>query len=150
MVDPTCTDGLHMTKVSSGNDDTILKLERLTIRAIRRDNGTLPAKEWFDALDLKIQAKILSAAKTLENSWTTNRPAGERWMKVKGYDNLWEFAATARKANPSLRIYGTREQMTLWAAHGVAKKSQPGDRQDYKRAQEVLEEFRKNQKESTE
>lgn len=128
-----------MTKVSAKDDDIIYRGDHLTIRAVRRRNGSMPAKEWFATLDPKLQVRVHATARVLENSWRVDRPDPEKWSKVRGYD-LWEFRATSKKAQPSLRFYGAREGQTMWAAIGIAKKSQKTKRSDATLALRVLEE----------
>lgn len=129
-----------MTKVSAADDDFIYRGDYLTIRAVQRRNGAMPAKEWFDSLEPRLQARVLSAARVLENSWRVGRPDPEKWSKVRGHDDLWEFRATAKKAQPSLRLYGQRDGPTMWVAVGVAKKTQKTKRSDANLAIKVLEE----------
>jgi hypothetical protein len=48
--------------------------EWLTVRAMRRRNGTYPAKEWADGLDKKGRGQLLAAATILETTLRANRP----------------------------------------------------------------------------
>lgn len=104
-------------------DDLIYAGEWLTIRAMRRRNGTLPAKEWADGLDKKGRGQLLSAAAIMETTLRAYRPPAGRAEQVKASEmGLWELRVTkAGSTPPHLRLLFLRRGQTLWAAHGFTK-----------------------------
>ncbi len=109
--------------VASVGDDVIYGGEWLKIRAIRRRNGTYPAKEWADGLDKKGKGQLLAAATILETTLRANRPpAGRAGLVDASKQNLWELRVTkAGSTPPHLRLLFMRRGQTLWAANGFTK-----------------------------
>jgi phage-related protein len=113
-----------MAKVPSGEDDLLWRGERFEIRAMRRRNGSYPAKEWVDGLEKKGQALFLVAAKITETNFQSGRP-GDRAEKVKTSSaGLWELKVTKPgSAPPHHRMLFVRDGDVLWATHGFTKKT---------------------------
>jgi hypothetical protein len=109
--------------MASTANDLICAGEWLTIRAMRRRDGTFPAKEWAEGLDKKGTGQLLAAAAIMETTLRANRPPAGRAEQVKASKiGLWELRVTkAGSTPPHLRLLFLRRGQTLWAAHGFTK-----------------------------
>lgn len=136
---------LLLAKVGGEGDDILYKGEWLTIRAMRRRSGQLPARQWRDGLDKVGLAKFLSAAANVENSLHSNRPAaGGRTDPVKGSRmGLHELRVTppGKKGGPHLRVLYIRRGRTLWAANGFTKQKNKLERKDVNAAETIVKEW---------
>lgn len=112
-----------MPKLQDEDDDILFQGDWLTIRAMRRPNGALLAKEWFDGLDEQGQAKVLAAGKILETTLRSGRPPAGRAEKVTtSRTGIWELKVTKPGSTPPhLRLFYLRKGRTLWAACGFTK-----------------------------
>lgn len=114
-----------MSKVGNSEDDVLYEGEWLLVRAMRRRNGSLPAKEWFDGLDKRGTARLLARSANVENSLRAGRPPGDAIGKIDGSaTGLWELRVTPKGSTPPhLRALFLRRDRTLWVATGLTKKS---------------------------
>ena len=114
-----------MTKLPDPEDDLLYQGDWLTVRAMRRRNGHLPAVEWWDGLNEKGKGQFLAAAKTIETTLRSGRPPAGRAEKVQiSKLGLWELKVTKPGSTPPhLRVLYVREGQTLWAATGFTKKT---------------------------
>lgn len=122
------------------DDDLLFEGERFRLRAIRRPNGRMPAKEWVDELDDKGAGQLLAALQILDTTLSSGRPPAGRAEKVKDakYD-LWELKITKPGSSPPhLRLLYVREGRTLWAAHGFTKQKSKLESKDIRRAESVV------------
>lgn len=104
-------------------DDVLYEGEWLTVRAMRRRNGDLPAKDWYDALDARGRGQVRAAAAVLENTLQSGRPPAGRAEKIPQSEHgLSELRVTkAGSTPPHLRVLFLRQDRTLWAAVGFTK-----------------------------
>lgn len=133
-----------MTKLLlDDKSDVLVQGEWLTVRAMRRSNGRLPAKEWARGLDKRGRAKLAAAVANLENSLRYGRPTTGRTVKVRGARiDLWEPRITPRGASPPhLRLIYRPERRTLWAAHGFKKQTNELTTRDIEAAEAVAREW---------
>ena len=132
-----------MAKVGNAEDDVLYDSEWLTVRAIRRANGQLPAKDWFDGLDDRGKARFLARVANVENSWRSGRPPGDAIAKVlNSTADLWELRVTPKGGTaPHLRVLYIREGQTMWAAYGFTKQSNDLKKQDIARGDHVAAEW---------
>ncbi len=115
---------LHMAKVMAGSDDSLYEGDWLTIRAMRKQNGTLPAAEWLDGLQGKHQVRFQVAAKQVEVDLRDGRPSDRLEVVPQSSERLVEFRITRPGATaPHLRMLGLRDGQTLWMAHGFKKQT---------------------------
>jgi hypothetical protein len=126
------------------DDDELYRGDWLTIRAMRRKNGAMPAAEWYDSLEDKGQIQFLSAAKILETSLRYNRPPAGRAEKVAGSrTGLWEMRVTPKGGTaPHLRVLYVREGNTLWAAMGFTKQKNALAKSDITMGDNICREWR--------
>jgi hypothetical protein len=92
---------------------------------MRRTNGSLPAKRWYDGLEEKGQAGLLSAAATWHISRTTSRPgSGYRYSPVRGSKHrLQELRATriGTVGGHPARAFALCRGNVVWIASGISK-----------------------------
>lgn len=112
-----------MAKVLRDDDDLIVRVGSLELRAMRLKNGTLPAKDWYDALDNKGKGQVAAAVGVLESTILRGRPPAGRAEKISiSACGLWELKPTKPGGRaPHLRMLFLREGNVLWAAVGFAK-----------------------------
>lgn len=131
-----------MAKVGA---DIIYQGSWLTIRAMARPNGRMPAKEWADGLDERGQGKLLAAATIIENSFQRNRPPAGRIDRVS--KELWELKVTPPSGSaPHLRMLYVRRGQTLWAATGFTKQKNALESKDIKLADGIAKEWAKGKR----
>lgn len=113
-----------MAKVPDDEDDLLWEGERFEIRAMRRQNGSYPAKEWVGGLDKKGRALLEVAAKITETNFLSGRP-GDRTEKIEASsEGLWELKVTKPGSSPPHhRMLFVRQGNVFWATHGFTKKS---------------------------
>jgi phage-related protein len=111
-----------MAKVPDESDDLLWQGDRFEIRAMKRQNGRYPARDWVDGLDKKGVALFYVAAKITETNFESGRP-GDRAEKVKTSSaGLWELKVTKPGSSPPHhRMLFVREGDTLWATRGFTK-----------------------------
>ena len=112
-----------MAKVQPDDADLVVRVGSLELRAMRRNNGSLPAKDWYDALDNKGKGQVAAAVAVLESTILRGRPPAGRAEKLDGSAcGLWELKPTKPGGKPPhLRVLFIREGTTLWAAIGFTK-----------------------------
>lgn len=132
-----------MAKSQSGADDVLYEGEWLTIRAMRRRNGRLPAVEWWGSLDKRGRAKFLAAAAVVETTLRTGRPPAGRLEKVAGSEvGLLELRVTPKGGRPPhLRLLVLRQRQTLWAANGFTKQKNQLERADVELGERIASEW---------
>lgn len=132
-----------MAKLQSEDDDILFQGDWLTIRAMRRLNGSLPAREWFDGLDEQGQAKVLAAGKVLETTLRSGRPPAGRAGKVtNSKTGVWELKVTKPGSTPPhLRLFYLRKGRTLWAACGFTKQQNKLTAQEISTGDRIAEEW---------
>jgi hypothetical protein len=132
-----------MTKVRILEDDTIYRGEWLTIRAMRRRSGSLPAKEWADGLGKKGTGQLIAASEIMETTLRTNRPPAGRAEKVaSSQTGLWELRVTrAGSSPPHLRLLYIRRGQTLWAAHGFTKQKNQLEKKEVDMGDSIVREW---------
>jgi hypothetical protein len=104
-------------------EDCIWRGDWLTVRAMRRSNGSLPGKEWADSLTNKGSGQLFAACQIMETTLRSNRPpAGRAEKVVNSINGLWELRVTkAGSTAPHLRLMFLRRGQTLWVADGFTK-----------------------------
>jgi|DewCreStandDraft_2_1066082.scaffolds.fasta_scaffold11069_1 hypothetical protein len=132
-----------MTKLPRGLDDVLYEGEWLCIRAMRRQNGRLPAVEWWGSLDTRGRAKFLAAAAVVENTLRAGRPPAGRLEKVVGSEvGLLELRVTPKGGRPPhLRLLVLRRGRTLWVANGFTKQKNQLERADVKLGERIASEW---------
>lgn len=132
-----------MSKVGDTEDDVLYGGEWLRVRAMRRRNGSLPAKEWFDGLDKRGTARFLARCANVENSLRAGRPPGEAIGKIEGSaTGLWELRVTPKGSTPPhLRALYLRRERTLWLATGLIKTSNELKKRDIAQGDSVAAEW---------
>lgn len=132
-----------MAKLRGGTDDVLYEGEWLTIRAMRRRNGRLPAVEWWESLDERGKAKFLAAAEVVQNTLRSGRPPAGRLEKVRGSKvGLLELRVTPRGGRaPHLRVLVLRRGRTLWAANGFTKQKNELERADVELGERIASEW---------
>lgn len=125
------------------SDDLLWSKDGFEFRAMRRGNGSLPAREWFDGLDQTGKARFFAAAQNVVNNFRSGRPGG-RAEKVKFSDRgLWEFKVTAPGADPPhLRALFVRERNVLWLTHGFTKTTNRLGSSDVRTGERIADEWR--------
>lgn len=137
-----------MTKVPTEDDDAICEGDSFVMRAMRRANGSLPAREWFDNLDKSGKAKLLARFKILENSLEAKRPRGDLAEKVAtSVQGLWELRVTPKGGTaPHLRLLYVRVARTLWAASGFTKQKNKLEAKDVQLGDRITMEWEEENK----
>lgn len=132
-----------MAKLRSGTDDVLYEGEWLTIRAMRRRNGRLPAVEWWESLDKRGKAKFLAAAEVVQNTLRSGRPPAGRLENVRGSKvGLLELRVTPKGGSPPhLRVLVLRREQTLWAANGFTKQKNKLERADVELGERIASEW---------
>lgn len=132
-----------MAKVGARSSDVIYAGATLTIRAMRRRNGSLPAKEWADNLNNQGRGQLLAAARIIENTLLRGRPPAGRAEQVVGSAvGLWELKITKPGSTaPHLRLLYVRKGQTLWAATGFTKQKNRLTKQDISLAEGIAAEW---------
>ncbi|MCU1622074.1 MAG: hypothetical protein JWL79_919 [Frankiales bacterium] len=104
-------------------EDCIWRGDWLTVRAMRRTNGSLPGKEWADGLSAKGTGQLMAACQIMETSLRSSRPPAGRAEKLGTSDNgLSELRVTKPGSTaPHLRLMFIRRGQTLWVADGFTK-----------------------------
>ena len=104
----------------------------LNVQWARDQAGGYPARDFFDSLDEKDQAKALSLFERLATSGKINNR--EKFKKVE--DGLWEF-----KPNKQIRLFGDfRPGGRFLIASGAKKQKWRLSHEDLERAHRVLSE----------
>jgi hypothetical protein len=121
-----------MAKVLSEEDDLLYDGDWLEIRAMRRRNGDLPAKDWANGLDKRGKGQLMAAAEIIENTLRSGRPPAGRAVKVASSAcGLWELKVTKPGGTaPHLRLLYLRHGRTLWAAVGFTKQKNRLEQRD--------------------
>jgi hypothetical protein len=118
----------------------------LEIRAMKRSNGRLPAKLWYEELTEKEQGKVGACAKTWYTSQTTSRPAGGPKFNVVGGSShrLYELRPTPHgsRGRPPLRMLVLLEGKVVWVALGLTKTGTKLRPQDIQRADRITSEWK--------
>ncbi len=132
-----------MAKLPERDDDTLFEGDWLTIRAMSRRNGKMPAAEWYDSLNDKGKGQFLAAARTVETTLQSGRPPAGRAEQVKiSKQGLWELKITKPGSSaPHLRMLFKREGTTLWAAVGFTKQKNRLEKGDAQLGDSVTEEW---------
>jgi phage-related protein len=115
-----------MSKLLRQPPDEILYLgDWLLIRAMRRANGDLPAREWFEGMDERMRGRFRAAAEIVERSLQIGRPTAGRTSVVReSSQRLQELRITPKGSTPPhLRLFFLRRDRVLWATHGFTKQS---------------------------
>lgn len=124
------------------NEDLLYHGTFLQIRAMRRRNGTLPAKAWFDDLDPKDVVKLEVAAKMVETNLQLKRTVPGRLDMLDTDPRLLEIKVTRPGAGPPhLRMLGVRRENTLWIANGFSKQTNKLDARDIAEAVRITREW---------
>lgn len=133
-----------MPKLAAEGDDVLYAGDWLTIRAMRRRNGHMPAVEWWQSLDKRGKGQFLAAARIVENTLQSRRPPAGRLEKVAGTKiGLLEFRVTKKGARPPhLRLLVLRQGRTLWAAHGFTKQKNHLEEKDLELGERIAREWR--------
>lgn len=124
--------------------DRIFYVGWLAVCAIRRPNGRSPAWEWYEDLDKRSKAKVISACKTMETTLRSGRPPAGRANKVENStQGVWELRITRKGSTPPhLRALYVREGRVLWVAHGLTKQQNELKQRDIDFADSVVAEWR--------
>jgi hypothetical protein len=135
--------------VPESPDDLLERLpdSGVEIRAMKRSNGRLPAKLWYDKLSEGEQGKVGACARTWYTSQTTSRPAGgKKFTVVRGSKHrLYELRPTPRGSRgrlPPLRMLVLLEGKVVWVALGLTKTDRKLSPQDIQLADRITFEWR--------
>jgi Phage derived protein Gp49-like (DUF891) len=139
----SCEYPLVMPKLLESGADVILVGDWLSVRAMRRRNGTYPAKKWADQLTKREMGRLLAAIRVVETGMRHGRPPAGRAVKIReSRHGLWEMRVTpAGGTPPHLRILYLREDRTLWAASGFTKQSNRTAPADVRAADRIVDEW---------
>lgn len=132
-----------MAKVSEEDADIIYRASVFELRAMRRLNGELPARQWFDGLTKKGQGQVMAAVQVVETTLLAGRPPGGRAQKVViSTTGLWELKPTKPGGSPPhLRLLYLRRENVLWAAGGFSKQKNKLSSADVRACDEVTKEW---------
>jgi len=135
-----------MSKVGNNEDDVLYGGDWLIFRAMRRRNGKLPAKEWFDGLDKRGMGRFLARVANVESSWRSGRPPGDAIGKIEiSSCGLWELRVTPKGGTPPhLRALYLRRERTMWLADGFTKRSNDLKERDVARGDTIAAEWLDN------
>jgi hypothetical protein len=135
-----------MSKVGDDEDDVLYRGSWLTVRAMRRRNGELPAKGWFDGLDKVGMGRFLARVGNVEVSWASGRPPGDAVGKVEASKcGLWELRVTPKGSTPPHhRALYLRRDNTMWIASGFTKTSNKLKTSDIDRGDAIAAEWLDN------
>ena len=136
-----------MTKDAAQLDEEILyEGEWLTIRAMRRPNGRIPAAEWLSSLQERYQLRFFNAAETVEVDLRDGRNSGRTEKVLISEQGLRELKITpAGGRAPHLRMLYLRRGRTLWVAQGFKKQTNALRKRDVNPADRITEEWIKSQ-----
>jgi len=112
-----------MTKADRAEDDDVLYGGTwLTVRAMQRSNGQLPALSWYRALDGRELGAFRAAATNVENSWRARRPGIVRTARIpRSSQGLTQLRVTLPAAKPPhLRAMFLRDEQVMWLTHGFS------------------------------
>jgi hypothetical protein len=132
-----------MGKLESRQDDVLYEGAWLTVRAMRRRNGTMPSKEWLDNLDHRGKGQFLAAAQIMETTLSSGRPPAGRAEQVRRSNvGLWELRVTrAGGTPPHLRAFYLRRERTIWMATGITKQQNDLTNRDIQAADAIAAEW---------
>ncbi|MGH8910656.1 MAG: type II toxin-antitoxin system RelE/ParE family toxin [Egibacteraceae bacterium] len=134
-----------MAKVSDEGDDVLdAGTSWLIVRFMRRCDGSMPAKEWFDGLTGKGRGQVLAALAVLDVGLSSGRSPAGRATKLQGSrEKLHELRPTKKGGKPPhLRVLFVREGRAIWLAHGFTKRSNDLKARDLAAAETVAREWR--------
>jgi len=113
---------------------------------MKRSNGRLPARRWYDELSEWEQGKVCACVETWYTSQITSRPAGgPKFNVVKGSKHrLYELRPTPRgsRGRPPLRMLVLLEGKDVWVALGMPKKGTKLRPQDVRLADTITAEWK--------
>jgi hypothetical protein len=132
-----------MTKVVPPGDDILYRGEWLTIRAMRRISGSLPAAEWYDGLNEKGRGQFQAVAGVMETTLRSGRPpAGRAEYLPLSKQGLSELKVTKPGSSaPHLRVLFKRDGRTLWAACGFTKQKNQLTRKEIRQGDSIAAEW---------
>lgn len=135
---------LGRAKLVPSEADVLYRGEWLTVRAIRRPNRRMPAREWLDRLDSRGRGQFLAAAHAIETSLRSGRPPAGRAQQIKNSsEGIWELRVTKQGSTPPhLRAFYVRNGRTLWVATGITKKQNRLQQRDIDEADRIVAEWR--------
>lgn len=132
-----------MAKVEpeSDDDDVLYRGSWLTIRAVRKRNGRMPAKEWYENdLEVRDQTRFQAAARMFQEDLLSGRRSGRMTTVTDSRHRLTEFRITPGGGRgPHLRMLGIIDGQTVWVAHGFKKQTNRMNRQDIDKADGVMD-----------
>jgi hypothetical protein len=104
--------------------DLILSSGPLELRAMGNGRGGYPAKEWYEELEPRLQARVLARLDNISNSLLRGRPDQALGVLRDSRAGLLEMRVTpAGGRPPHLRLFVLRLGVTLWAAGGIKKQA---------------------------
>jgi hypothetical protein len=132
-----------LAKVSDKEgDDLLFKGDGLEIRAMKRTNGRLPAKEWVQRLDGKGTALFHAAATVLATNLRSGRDGGRAERIKNARHKLWELKVTKPGSSPPHhRLIFLREGTILWATHGFTKQKNKLPPPEIEQADRIADEW---------
>ena len=139
-----------MSKLLRQPPDEILYLgDWLLIRAMRRANGDLPAREWFEGMDERMRGRFRAAAEIVERSLQIGRPTAGRTSVVReSSQRLQELRITPKGSTPPhLRLFFLRRDRVLWVTHGFTKQSNSLPRHEIGLGDRIAAEWLKSREE---
>jgi hypothetical protein len=111
--------------------DLILTSGPLELRAMDDGRGWCPAKQWYQGLERRLQARVLARLDNISNSLQRGRPDQALAVLRGSRVGLLEMRVTpAGGRPPHLRLFVLRRGWILWAAGGMKKQAnriKPGD-----------------------
>lgn len=133
-----------MAKVPGEDDVLDAGTAWLTVRFVRRRDGSMPAKEWFENLTEKGQGQVLAALAVLDVGLSSGRSPAGRATKLQGSrEGLYELRPTKKGGKPPhLRVLFVREGRTIWLAYGFTKQSNDLKAHDVAAGEAVAREWR--------
>jgi len=118
--------------------DLILSSGPVRLRAMNDARGEHPAKQWYNDLEPRYQARVLSRLDNVRNSIESGRPTVALGVMKESKVGLLEFRVTLPGGTPPhLRMFVIRRGLTLWAATGITKKSNKIKGQDWREAERL-------------
>jgi hypothetical protein len=124
------------------DDDLIVRLPRLSVRAVTDAHGRPVFKQWLAALDKRARGRFGAAVTILDNCASSGRPPAGRAERVRGAP-FFELRITPKGgASPVHRALYVREGDTLWMVIGYAKTGRGVPRRELLRAEALLRDWR--------
>lgn len=123
--------------------DCIFVGDSISVRAMARPDGSMPACDWVSSLDSRGKGQLIAVCRVMDHSITSGRPPAGRSGPVHvSRCGLHELKVTAPGGSgPHLRLLYLRLENTLWVADGFKKQKNRLSRADVLRTDNVAREW---------